>query len=380
MPSAFPLASPRPPAARRRPVAVASVATAALLLAGCTGDPAPTASSAAPTTATTSATPSPSPTPAALTVEGADAALTKAVAAVYEGRTGVEAKASLGTWGKEKVAVVTSGDDVTLAVGPRWKVVGGWWPSLDKGPSLGKGPRFVLVMGSDSRSTNLEGSRADTLQVVGVDGKGGAGVVGIPRDLYVPLSTGGSSKINAAFAYGGGRAQVRTVESLSGLPLEGYVVTGFSGFRKIVDDAGGLPLTIARSFTFLGLLDVKKGRQTADGNTVLAYARERKSLPDGDFGRSRHQQEIILAAAAAAKSQGVGSLARAMTITSRHSETDLGAEEALTFLATFYRVDPRKIGHTVVDGAIGTSADGQSIVKVTSSTRTPFRRLADGRL
>ncbi|MBT9254925.1 LCP family protein [Phycicoccus sp. MAQZ13P-2] len=368
-------ASRRSPAASLRPVAVATVA---LLLAGCTGDPAPTTSSTAP--APTSASPTPSPTEAAVTVEGADAALTKAVAAVYAGCTGVEAKASLGTWGKEKVAVVTSGDDVTLAVGPRWKVVGGWWPSLDKGASLGKGPRFVLVMGSDARSTNLKGSRADTLQVVGVDGKGGAGVVGIPRDLYVPLSTGGTSKINAAFAYGGGRAQVRTVESLSGLPIEGYVVTGFSGFRKIVDDAGGLPLTIARSFTFLGLLDVEKGRQKADGNTVLAYARERKSLPDGDFGRSRHQQEIILAAAAAARAQGVGSLARAMTITSRHSETDLGAEEALTFLASFYRADPAEVDHTVVDGAIGTSADGQSIVKVTSSTRKPFQRLADGRL
>ena len=28
------------------------------------------------------------------------------------------------------VAVVTAGSDVTLAVGPTWKVVGGWWPSL----------------------------------------------------------------------------------------------------------------------------------------------------------------------------------------------------------------------------------------------------------
>ncbi len=183
---------------------LAALTAALLLVAGCTGSPEPTATSAAPSTSS-SASPTAEPTPA-ITVSGADAALTAAVGKVYAGRTGVSAKATLGTWGKEKVAVVTAGDDVTLAVGPSWRVVGGWWPSLDKAPSLGKGPRFVLVMGCDAKGSSFSGARGDTLQVVALDGKGGGGVVGIPRDLWVPLSTGGTSKINAAFAYGGGDA------------------------------------------------------------------------------------------------------------------------------------------------------------------------------
>ncbi|MBD3784560.1 MAG: LCP family protein [Micrococcales bacterium] len=329
----------------------------------------------------TAETPTPTPTPTpVVTVAGADAALTAAVAKVYAGKSGIQAKAAIGTWHKEKVAVVTSGDDVTLAVGPAWKVVGGWWPSLGKEPSLGTSPRFVLVMGSDSRTTNLKGSRGDTLQVVGIDGKDGAGIVGIPRDLYVPISTGGTSKINAAFAFGGGKAQVRTIENLSGLKIEGYVVTGFAGFRKIVDDSGGLPITLKAAFTFLGQLKVNKGKQVADGGTALAYARERHALPDGDFGRSRHQQEILLAAVAAAQTKGPLALATAMTITSKYSETDLSATQALTFLAAMYRIDPTTTKHVVADGAIGTSPDGQSIVKVTSSTRVPFQQLADGKL
>ncbi|HMM96162.1 LCP family protein [Phycicoccus sp.] len=356
---------------------LAVLTASALLLAGCTGSPDPTASSAAPTSS--SPTPTPTPTPV-VTVAGADAALTAAVAKVYAGKTGVQARATVGTWHKEKVAVVTSGNDVTLAVGPAWKVVGGWWPSLGKAPSLGTSPRFVLVMGSDARTSNLKGSRGDTLQVVGIDGKGGAGIVGIPRDLYVPLSTGGTSKINAAFAYGGGAAQVKTIEKLSGLPIEGYVVTGFEGFASIVNDSGGLPIDIVSAFTFLGMLKVKKGPQVADGGTALAYARERHAFPRGDFDRSAHQQEILLAASAKARTEGVSSLATAMTVVSKYSQTDLSAAQALTFLAQMYRIDPTTIKHVVVDGAIGTSPDGQSIVKVTSSTRVPFQQLADGRL
>ena len=268
---------------------------------------------------------------------------------------------------------------MTLAVGPDWTVVGGWWPSLGKEADLGKSPRFVLLIGSDARGSSLEGSRGDTLQILALDGTGGAGFFGIPRDLYVPLSTGGRAKINAAFAYAGGKAQLETVKRASGLPIEGYVVTGFSGFRKIVDESGGLEIDIKTSFTFLGMLAVEEGKQLADGGTALAYARERKSLPDGDFGRSRHQQEILLAAGAAARAAGPEALPKVMTTASEHSQTDLSAAEALTFLAGYSRVPTGKIGHTVVPGAIDT-AGGQSVVEVTSATKAAFRKLADGNL
>lgn len=351
------------------------------LAAGCSGggdQAAPTAAGPS-SAAAASASPTPTPTPAVV-VDGADAALTAAVAKVYAGKTGVEATATLGTWMKEKVAVVTSGDDVTLAVGPQWKVVGGWWPSLGKGTDLGRFPRFMLVMGSDARGSNLKGSRADTLQIIGLDGQGGAGIVGIPRDLYVPLSTGGTSKINAAFAYGGGPAEARTIENLSGIDVQGYVVTGFNGFGSIVDQSGGLPLVIEKAFTFLDLLKVKKGRQVADGGTALAYARERHAFPNGDFDRSRHQQEILIAGGVAARLAGPAILPKEMSIVSKYAQTDVDAETALTFLAAFYRIDPAKVKHTVVPGAIGTSSDGQSIVKVTPATRAVFAAFHDARL
>ena len=362
---------------RTRPTALV-LACALVTLGACSGDPDPAASSSS---AATSASATPSATPDVV-VSGGDAALKALVEKLYAGKTGVEAKATVGTWKSEKVAVVTSGDDVTLAVGPTWKVVGGWWPSLGKAtPQLGKGPRFVLVIGSDARPDEaLKGTRGDTLQVIGIDGKGGGGVMGIPRDTWAPMPGGGSGKINAAFAYGGGAGQLASVRKVTGLPVEGYVATGFKGFKTIVDQSGGVPMQIAKKLVFLHKLTIPKGKQSLSGKEALAYARERKSLPNGDFGRSAHQSEILIAAAVAARLSGVEIIPKEMSLVSANAMTDLSAAEALTFVASFYKLDPRKVGQQVAVGSIGTSSDGQSIVKVNSAARSVFATFRDGRL
>ena len=359
---------------------VVAIACAVGVLAACTAAAEPAATSSAPSAP--SATASPSAATPDVVVHGADAPLAALVQKLYAGKSGVEATATMGAWKSEKVAVVTAGDDLTLAVGPKWKVVGGWWPSLGKAtPQLGKGPRFLLVVGSDARPDEpLKGSRGDTLQVIGIDGKGGGGVMGIPRDTWAPLPGGGSGKINAAFAYGGGDGQLASVRAVTGLPVEGYVATGFKGFKAIVDQSGGLPMTIAKKIVFLHKLTIPSGKQSLSGKEALAYARERKSLANGDFGRSAHQGDMLLAAAVAARLAGVGVIPKEMSVVSRNAATDLSAADALTFVASFYRLDPRKVGHEVAVGSIGTSSDGQSIVKVNASARSVFARFRDGRL
>jgi hypothetical protein len=157
-------------------------------LAACTGQGSgPPASSSVPAARASS--------PAAVVVTGGDAALTAAVRTVYAGRSGVAATATTGRWAGTDVAVVTVAGDVTLLVrsGATWQVAGGWWPTLGRPtPRVGTVPRFVLVIGSDARPGRpLRGSRADTLQVVGIDGAGFGGVVGIARDLWAPMPGGG---------------------------------------------------------------------------------------------------------------------------------------------------------------------------------------------
>ena len=245
--------------------AAASTVCLALALTACSGGGSSTTPS--PSSSSTRATPSPSattasPAPGAVSARGLPTDLTAALRPLYAGgrvaapatvvaalasrrtpATPVALTGTTGTWKGTPIAVVTSGKDVTLAVkAPTWRVVGGWWPSLGvTGPQLG-GNRRVLLIGSDARTLQgqkVDRSRADSLHVVGVDGHGGGGVLGFARDAYVPLSTGGRDKINAAMVFGGPKAELQTVRDTTGLPIEGYLLTGFGGFRSIVNGAGG---------------------------------------------------------------------------------------------------------------------------------------------
>ncbi|NUO89323.1 MAG: LCP family protein, partial [Dermatophilaceae bacterium] len=382
------------------------VVTATLTLGACTSGPAtPVGGSPAKGGSTTGTTgTSGTSTTAGSRVTGAPASLAALVRTVYAGgdltrtasptaaaalkgrkaATGsLNATAKVGSWMGTPVAVVTSGDDVTLAVGPTWKVVGGWWPSLGvPKPSLGGGPRFVLAIGSDARPGQpLERTRADVLQVIGVDGKGGGGVMGMARDLYVPLSTGGRGKINSAMVFGGPKAQVSTVRKVTGLPIEGYVVLGFTGFTRIVDEQGGIPIVIPKTVvaSHARNMVIKAGPQTLTGKQALAYARERKTLPDGDFGRSRHQGEVILAAAVKAKLAGPIAIPSALTSFSKVGKSNLTAEQILTFTAGLHQVSPLKVGRGVAKGAFGT-AGGQSIVVLGNEARRLFSQFRDGNL
>jgi len=402
---------PPPPAARRTSVALVAALAVALALAACTAD---TGSGAAAATAGSSASAgstgsgssgSGATPPGGVTVTGAPAALSALVTRLYAGSdiagsaspsaaaalkaraagpAQVKATASTGSWRGTPIAVVTAGRDVTLAVGPTWKVVGGWWPSLGVDtPSLGDGgPRWLLAIGSDARKDQpLDRTRADVLQVIGVDGAGGGGVMGMARDLWVPLSTGGKGKINSAMVFGGPEAQVATVRAATGLPIEGYVLLGFTGFKRIVDDQGGLPMVIPRTVVASHAKDlvIKAGPQTLSGAETLAYARERKTLPDGDFGRSRHQGEVILAAAVKAKLAGPGAIPSALTSFSEVGASDLSAEQILTFTAGLHALNPLQVGRGVAKGPFGTAA-GQSIVVLGSEARRLFASFRDGNL
>ncbi len=326
---------------------------------------------------------------------GGSVAASSGVADALAGRKAfsgsLAAKVSVGAWKTAQLAVVTAGDDVTLAVtapgssgvAASWQVVGGWWPSLGKRTAyLGGAPRFILVAGSDARpGEDVLRSRSDALHVLGVDGgAGGAGIIGIPRDLWVPLSTGGSGKINAALAYGGPTAMLSTVKSASGLPLEGYLLTGFQGYTDAINKLGGLRILVGKAMHGIGTpIDLQAGLQTLAGLQALGYARERKSLPNGDFGRSQHQNDILVAALAQARAQGVLAAPEGLAVIGSVCDTNLTAEQILTFTVAMMQVDPAKVGTGVAEGPFGW-AQKQSIVVFGDSARKMFASMADGNL
>jgi LCP family protein required for cell wall assembly len=300
------------------------------------------------------------------------------------GQPPVVVRGALGAWKGVPIAVVTRGKDVTLAVkAPKWKVVGGWWPSLAVPvPSLGASPRRVVLIGSDARPGQpVDGARADSLHIVGFDGRGGGGVLGIPRDSYVPLSTGGQGKINSALTFGGPKAQLRTVASATGVPLEGYLITGFDGFQGLIGDLGGLPINVpvAVKDSFSGA-NLKAGAVKLNGGQALAYGRARHGVAGGDFGRSENQGRMIMAAAGLAKLVGPAKLPGILTKAASRIGTNMSAEQVLTFAAAAVATNPGKVNNRVAIGGFGMTSDGQSIVRLDADARRMFADIRDGNL
>jgi polyisoprenyl-teichoic acid--peptidoglycan teichoic acid transferase len=165
-------------------------------------------------------------------------------------------------------------------------------PSLD-----GNDPIFVLLLGSDSRpGTPMTKGRSDSIHILGINpAEHRATVFGIPRDSYVPLSTGGTDKINAAMPVGGPEAEVQTVENLTGITFDYYVVTGFNEVTQAVNQIGGLEVDVP--YTVVGFEQTfEAGLHRMTGREVLGYSRTRHSLPLGDFDRSLNQGVVLKSA------------------------------------------------------------------------------------
>jgi LCP family protein required for cell wall assembly len=169
------------------------------------------------------------------------------------------------------------------------------------------GTNYLLV-GSDSRAGltaeqrkklhtgNAAGQRTDTIVLVH-DGSGPTLTMSIPRDSLVPIPGHGTTKINAAFAFGGPKLLVQTVEQNTGIHIDHYVEIGLGGFVNIVDSVGGVTICPTHDMNDkLANLHVKKGCQHADGTVALAYARSRHADPQlGDIARGGQQREVMAA-------------------------------------------------------------------------------------
>lgn len=167
------------------------------------------------------------------------------------------------------------------------------WPDGDR-PGDQPGTTYLLV-GSDARK-GLGGSRTDSIMLLHT-GSGPNLLLSIPRDSIVEIPGHGTTKINAAFAWGGPKLLIRTIETDTGIRVDHYIETGFKGFQDVVDALGGI--TICPTVNMIdpkAHLDIKKGCQEADGKTALGYSRARHFDPQyGDISRAQHQREVIAA-------------------------------------------------------------------------------------
>ncbi len=66
----------------------------------------------------------------------------------------------------------------------------------------------------------------------------------IPRDTFASIPGQDPQKINAAYAFGGAKLEVQTVEQFLGIDVDQVAVVDFNGFRDFIDAIGGVTVDI----------------------------------------------------------------------------------------------------------------------------------------
>ena len=261
-------------------------------------------------------------------------------------------------------------------------------------------PSNILVLGADTGSKSRRGTqgRSDTIVLIRTDpDHHRIALLSIPRDLRVDIPRHGEEKINAAYAFGGPTLAIKTVERVTGLPINHVVVVDFGTFDEVVDTLGGITVNVphpilsnkfecpkhtrAQCARWPGWR-FRKGEQTMDGHRALIYSRIRENQlnpGESDFTRGERQQAVIQAIADEVTS--FGTFVKAPFIGDdlvRPLATDLSAAQVLQ-LGWVKRRTPSsgwlrcRLGGTIADiggvnYVIGSEENGLVIGMITGKT------------
>ncbi len=167
----------------------------------------------------------------------------------------------------------------------------------------------ILLMGLDYRDwSEGEGPpRTDSMMLVTIDPiTKAAGMLSIPRDLWVEIPGFEHNRINTAYFLGetyqlpgGGPAMAaKTVEQLLGVPVTYFAVIDFRAFERMIDEIGGVEVKITEEVKICPIGEkcrwLYPSSKLLNGPDSLAYARARKTA-GGDFDRAQRQQQVALA-------------------------------------------------------------------------------------
>jgi len=202
--------------------------------------------------------------------------------------------------------------------------------TLHGNPFLAASPQTILVIGTDIRSGEFAGAdeaesksclqtvesgkptgptckhgpyRSDTLMLVRAGG-GDFRKLSIPRDTLAQIPGQPENKINSAYAVGGAKLTVRTVEKFLGINVDQVAIVDFDGFRRFIDTIGGinvnLPDDVCSSVSGGAFkLNLKKGEHTLNGFQAITLARTRENtcgsgqFTGTDIERTEFQQLIL---------------------------------------------------------------------------------------
>jgi LCP family protein required for cell wall assembly len=254
---------------------------------------------------------------------------------------------------------------LTPSIGPRFENVP---PEEATALAIQNNPRFnILLLGLDQRwQVQHRSFRTDAIMIASLNLETQEAVLfSIPRDLYVEVPGYGKRRINVVHVLGetqgypgGGPALLmETIQQDFGIPLQGYVMINFFGFREIVDVLGGVDIYVEKEIWDSRYPDdrggdmtihIPAGQQHMDGEMLLRYCRSRYSTDD--FDRARRQQKALIALGKKFLSLQMLPRLPELLQTMGHSfYTDLELAEIVRLAQIASQIDPEQVQLVVVD-------------------------------
>lgn len=187
-------------------------------------------------------------------------------------------------------------------------------------------------------------------------------IVSLPRDMKVNLPDypeDSPAKINAAYAFGGVKESVKTVQEHFDVPIDYYVLVNMGGMEKSINQVGGVDVKSPLTFDYEGAHFQKGKTYHLNGSNALKFSRMRYDDPQGDYGRQQRQRIVIMAL-----------LKKSV---SNSSQTDLTFSDMLK-LAQNYRGTNAKIVQDHAQGR-GQNEDGQAFEVVPTSEQQRITNL-----
>lgn len=209
--------------------------------------------------------------------------------------------------------------DIANEEGTLWQKVANLFTiSGEKEPTIDDDPDYIMpeddknrwdililgIRGEDDENADEAGALlTDTIMVLSYDKTTKkTSLVSVPRDLYVRIYGTKKDKINSAYEIGVLRKNglgftKKLLSRITGLYIDNVAVLDFSSFKQVIDDLGGVDITLEQAFTETQQwgygFTLPEGENHLDGQTALYYVRSRFS--SSDFDRSQRQQKVITA-------------------------------------------------------------------------------------
>jgi LCP family protein required for cell wall assembly len=231
----------------------------------------------------------------------------------------------------------------------------------------------ILILGSDTRDgKNADYGTADDsrgygksdvmmLMDISEDNKR-VSVISFPRDLLVDIPACKDEEtnqsyparsgvmINEAMAEAGIGCAVDTVNRLTGLEVDHFMMADFNAVKELSNAVGGVDVCISDAvYDPDSRLRLPKGTSSVEGEMALAFLRTRHAFADGgDLGRIRAQQGFLSSLTRKIKDEGTlsdpGKMLKIADVVTQNLTVDEGLASVPTLLTIGNRLKDIDLG------------------------------------